>query len=215
LIMFAVAICLLGTFLILVIAEVLAARKVLKGEYLRKFVHIAAGSFIAFWPWLISWHWLQMLGLAMLVVTAANHYVSYLSYHDHRASFGDIFLALAVFLTAILTDNQVFFCLAILEVALADGLAALAGIKYGKNWRYKVLGHPKTVIGSMVFWIVSLIIFGFGLLPAHDAITYHSYFLLLLIMPPVLTVVENISIFGLDNLIIPLVTIAVLRSFQT
>jgi dolichol kinase len=155
--MFAAVFCAIVIFLILVLAEVLAAKKVLRGEYLRKFVHITTGSFIAFWPWLVSWHWLQILGLAMIVVTIANHYVSFLSYHGHRASFGDIFLALAVFLSAIMTDNKIFFCLAILEVALADGLAALTGIKYGKHWRYKILGHPKTVIGSMSFWIISLV----------------------------------------------------------
>jgi phytol kinase len=213
-VMFAAVLCAFGTFLILMVAEVFAAHKILKGEYLRKFVHITSGSFIAFWPWLVSWHWLQLLGLAMLVVTTANHYVSFFSYHGHRASFGDIYLALAVFLSATVTSKKIFFCLAILEVALADGLAALVGIKYGKHWRYKVLGHPKTVIGSMAFWIISLVILGFGLLPAHQAISYHSYYLLLLIMPPLLTIAENLSISGLDNLIIPLVTIAILRSFQ-
>ncbi|MBX4197512.1 hypothetical protein KW801_03080 [Candidatus Saccharibacteria bacterium] len=214
--MLAIIACLIGVFGLLVIAELLGKYRVLRGEYHRKFLHIAAGSFIAFWPWLISWRAIEVIGLVMLVVMIANRYLAFLNYRGRigRATYGDIFLALAIFLAASLTHNKVFFALAILEVALADGLAAVAGISYGKYWGYKVFKHKKTVIGSMVFWIATLCIFGAGLLPAHDSISFASYFLILLLIPPAFTLAENLSVFGLDNLVIPLLTIAVLRWAQ-
>ncbi len=213
LIMLAVAVCLIGILILLIIAELLGKRRILKGEYHRKFLHIAAGSYIASWPWLISWRWIEIIALLMVLFMVANRYVAIFNYHGWigRANFGDIFMGFAVFLTAVLTHNKIFFALAILEVAVADGLAAVAGKSYGKDWGYKVFGHKKTVIGSMVFWIATVCIFGAGLLPAHDIISFQNYFIILLLVPPVLTLAENVSIFGLDNLVIPLLTIAVLH----
>ncbi len=215
-IMLAIIACLLGIFGLLIIAELLGKHRLLKGEYHRKFLHIAAGSFIAFWPWLISWRSIQVIGLAMLAVMLANRYVSFLNYLGRvgRATDGDIFFAVAIFLSASLTHNKIFFALAILEVALADGLAAVIGITYGKDWGYKVFKHKKTIIGSMVFWIVTVFIFGTGLLPAHNSISFQNYFLILLLAPPTFTLAENVSILGLDNLVIPLLTILILRSAQ-
>jgi dolichol kinase len=214
--MLAVAACLIGIFALLIIAELLGKHRILKGEYHRKFLHIAAGTFIAFWPWLISWRAIEIIGLVMLAVMVANHYLAFLNYRGRigRASYGDIFLALAIFLSAYLTHNKIFFAIAILEVAIADGLAAVAGRTYGKGWEYKIFNHKKTVIGSMVFWIATVCIFGAGLLPAHDIINFQSYYIILLLIPPAFTLAENVSVFGLDNLVIPLLTIALLKSVQ-
>jgi len=64
-VMFALALCLLGLLVLLIIAEFIGKQRILKGEYHRKFLHISAGTFIAFWPWLISWHWIQVISLVM------------------------------------------------------------------------------------------------------------------------------------------------------
>jgi dolichol kinase len=214
--MLAVFACLTGIFGLLIIAEFLGEYKILNGEYNRKFLHIAAGSFIAFWPWFISWDAIKVVGLMMLAVTLANRYKGVFNYRGRvgRASEGDIFLALSIFLLPFITDVKAFFAVAILEVALADGLAAVAGIKYGKNWGYKILGHRKTIIGSMVFWLASLLILGAGLLPAHELITFEQYILIVLFVPPVLTLAENLSFFGMDNLVIPILTLIILNSVK-
>jgi len=214
--MFALALCLLGLLVLLIIAEFIGKKKLLKGEYHRKFLHISAGSFIASWPWLISWRWIQVISAIMAVGMLANHYFAFLNYRGKigRATYGDILYAVAIFLAATVTHNKVFFALAVLEVAIADGLAAVTGNIYGKYWSYKVFGHKKTVIGSMVFWIATVCIFGAGILPAHDLIPLQNYFLILLLVPPVFTLVENVSLFGLDNLFIALLTIAVLSVLQ-
>ncbi len=214
--MLAVIACLLGIFALLIIAELLGKNKILKGEFHRKFLHITAGSFIAFWPWLISWRSIQLIGVAMLAVMLANRYYGFLNYRGRvgRASYGDIFLALAILICALIAHNKLFFALAILQVSLADGLAAVIGIRYGLRWSYKVFGHRKTLVGSLVFWIISLDILGPGLLADPNLFSFHNYYTLLLVLPPVFTLAENLSVFGLDNLIIPLLTVVILRAAQ-
>ena len=198
--MLKVFICLAGIFLILLVAELLSERKILKGEYLRKFVHIASGSFIAFWPWLISWRLIQILSLLMLLIMLTNKYIGFFSYHGRvrRITYGDY-----------------FFALAILEVALADGLAAVAGIGFGRGWEYKVWGVKKTVIGTMVFWIISAAILTPGLLAEHAIFSFKDYYYLLLLLPPALTLLENFALYGADNLLIPIGLIIILRAAQT
>lgn len=214
--MLAVIACLAGLFILLVIAELLGKHRILKGEYQRKFLHITAGTFIAFWPWLISWGAIQALAVAMLAVVLAGRYRNILSHNGHvrRVTYGDIFLALAVLACSFISHNRIFFALAILEVAVADGLAAIAGMNAGKQWGYKVFGYKKTLIGSMVFWIASAEILTAGLLASHDIFSFQSYYYLLLLLPPALTLIENLAIYGVDNFIIPILTIAILRLFQ-
>lgn len=214
--MLKVFICLAGIGLILLIAEVLNERKILKGEYLRKFVHISSGCFIAFWPWLVSWRVIQALSLLMILVMATNKYFGFFNYHGkvRRVTYGDYFFALAVFICSIITHDKIFFALAILEVALADGLAAIAGIGFGKKWEYKVWGVKKTVIGTMVFWIATASIITPGLLASHDLFSFQDYYYLLLLLPPALTLLENFAVYGVDNLLVPLGLIAILRLVQ-
>lgn len=215
--MLAAIACLAGIFLLLVITELLYKNKILKGEYHRKFLHITAGSFIASWPWLVSWSTLQVLSILILLVILANRYFPFFNYHGRRlgrSTYGDIFFAVAILLCSFFAHERIFFALAILEVALADGLAAVVGISYGKQWGYKVFGYRKTVIGSMVFWIVSASILPAALLAAHSSFSLQSYYFLLLLLPPTLTILENLAVFGVDNLAIPLATLIILRLVQ-
>lgn len=201
---------------ILLLAEALWRRKILRGEYQRKFVHVFAVSFIAFWPWLISWTAIRWLGIAMVGVMIFNRYFKVLNFLGgvERISYGDILLALAITACAFLTDQKIFFAIAILEVALADGLAAAIGIKYGKRWHYRILGQTKTVTGSMAVWIISLCVVGAGGLFAHDLIPFAGYAALTIGLPPVLTVAENFAIRGLDNFVIPLLVLGALDLVQ-
>jgi dolichol kinase len=209
-------VCLGGILLILLTAELLNERKILKGEYLRKFVHILAGAFIAFWPWLLSWRTIQILSLLMILAMVTNKNIGFFNYRGRvrRPTYGDYFFAAAIFLSATFSHSKVIFALAILEVALADGLAAVVGIAFGKRWSYKVFGNTKTVIGTMVFWIVSVAILAAGLLAAHDVYSFKDYYYLVLLLPPALTLLENMAVFGIDNLVIPIFLIIVLRAVQ-
>ena len=215
--MLAIAVCLFGALAILLADEYLAKRKILKAKYRRNFVHITVGIFIASWPWLISWRTIQLIGVLMLAIVAYNRYhpVFKFNHNTKRETYGDFCFALAVIACASLTTINVFFALAMLELALADSIAALIGKKYGTKWNYKVFHQTKTVLGSMMFWVVTVYILGVGILFAHDLISYSSYAAIILLLPPVLTLLENITPVGLDDLVVPVTLIIVLGIAQT
>jgi phytol kinase len=200
-------ICIGGVIAIIILSELIWRFKLLKGEFQRKFVHITGGTFSAFWPWLVSWRTIQLLGLSMLIGVLANRYRKFSHFADgvRRETYGDIFSPLAIIICATLTKEPVFFAIAILHLSLADGLAAVIGVRFGKKWKYRLLfRQTKTVIGSMTFWLVSLAILGGGIPYAADLISYETYAMLILILPPTLMVIENLSPFGSDNITVPI-----------
>jgi dolichol kinase len=206
--MLAIVLCLIGVFILLIATEELFSKKYLRGEYLRKFLHITVGSFVAFWPWFISWQAIRIVGVAMLAGVLINHHLRIIKFnHISRKTYGDILLAVVIVAAALLTTSKIFFALAILHLSLADGFAAVVGEKYGKSWRYKIFNQTKSVLGSMTFWFVSLCILGTGALFAHEIINFKNYILLLLLLPPTLTYLENISPFGTDNIVVPIVAL--------
>lgn len=212
--MLAIFFCLAGIFAILVASELLDQRKILTGDYKRKFIHILSASFIAFWPWLISWHTIAWIGMAMLLVVLLNHRVRVVDFHTNlrRHTYGDVFFALAVISSALIADQKVYFAIAMLILAYGDSLANLVGKRYGKKWTYQVFGHPKTLVGSMAMWLASIFVLGIGLLFANDTISYSAYIALVLLLPPILVVVENLSLMGFDNLVVPLVVLLALNA---
>jgi dolichol kinase len=149
--MLAVLLSLFTVLGVLLLDEYLWRKKIIHGELKRKLVHIAVTSFVAFWPWLMSWKAIQLIGIAMILVLLVNRQVKVLHYLGgiRQQTFGDVFLALSITTTALLTDEKIFFAVAMLHVALADGFAAMIGTKFGMKWKYSVFGQTKTVLGSM------------------------------------------------------------------
>lgn len=211
--MLAFSLVILGILLIVAVDEVLWRAKVLKGEYNRKFVHILVGSFAAFWPWLISWRQIQLLCAILFVGRLINHLHTFV--HDSagikRKTYGVFFFPVGIGLCALMTTNKIFFAIAVLNMAIADGLAAVVGKLSHERWRYTVFGYSKTIIGTMTFWFVAAFILSIGLLFASDIISLTSYRLMLLLLPPILTVFENFSLFGLDDMTVPVVTLTILQ----
>lgn len=205
-------VCLGVILLVLLTSEYLSHRKIIKKETLRKYVHVLVGIFIAFWPWLMDWQTIQIISLAFLIVVFASRQFNIFSALKSvkRFTYGDIFFALAVGVCASITTEPVYFAIAIMIMAVADGFAALLGERYGGAWGYKVVRQHKTLIGSMAFWLISLVILGIGLLFMADTVGYKEYIFTLLVLPPLLTILENIMPYGADNLAVPLATISFL-----
>lgn len=199
--------------IILVVSEYLWRKKGVRGERIRKAVHVPVGIYVAFWPWMISWQAIQLLSIVLLVLVFVSK--SFNLFHAlsavGRRTYGEIFFSASIGLCALLTTNKVFFMVAMLHLALADGLAAIIGRLYGRKWKYTVFGQEKTIIGSMVFWLLSMAILGLGLLPAADVISFQDYILIIALLPPVLTLIENVTPLGFDNVTVPATVIIVLN----
>jgi phytol kinase len=99
-------------------------------------------------------------------------------------------------------------------MSLADGLAAVAGTKLHKTKSYKVFGQRKTYIGTLTFYGVSLAITtGIMLYSGTEFITVALP--IMIGMPFVVTALENIAVYGTDNLVVPIFVVLLLNSLQT
>ncbi|HSX52928.1 MAG TPA: hypothetical protein VLF90_00965 [Patescibacteria group bacterium] len=208
--MIVVLVSALIVFAILVVSEWLWRSKRLRGEFGRKFVHISVGSFVAIWPFYMSFHYVELMALAFFVVVLASRYLNiFQAIHTiNRRSWGDALFAAGVGITALITSSPWIFAAAILHLSLADGFAAILGTHYGKDNKYKVWGHEKSWVGTATFWIFSIciLLFTVGL----GTTSFSLSIWLLIWLPAATSFVENISPYGLDNVLVPLLIVAAL-----
>ncbi len=196
-------------FLLVLVTEILWRSKHYSNELTRKFIHISLGTFAAFWPWFLSWNQIYILaGGAFALLLISRSLTIFKTLHIiNRKSFGELFSVLAIGITALTTHNRYIFMAAMLNLSLADGLAAVVGSQAPKGWQYRVFGQRKSLPGTLAFLICSI-----GILLAYSFVAPHpSPFVLLLPVAGVACLVENIGIWGSDNVLIPL-TVAVLLS---
>jgi len=197
-------------FLILVFAEYLSRYKGVHSELTRKLVHIMVGIFVAFWPFFLSWRQIQLLSVMFVIVVAISIRLNiFRSIHAvSRNALGELLFGLIVGILALIVDSEWIFAAAMLHLSLADGLAAIVGLLYGEGNTYKVLGHTKSMAGSIAFFFTSVMI-----MVAYAIFSDASYGAMTLIGLPIMaTIAENFSIKGTDNLVIPMLVALVLTS---
>ena len=200
------AICVVG--LLLVLNEAWWRRQKHHSELSRKYIHITVGSFVAIWPFFLSWSQIIGLSVAFLIVVAASRFFNiFQAIHSvQRPTWGEVFFATAVGATAIMTQSKGIYAAALLQMSLADGFAAVAGIRYGAATQYKVFGHTKSIVGTVTFFIISLLLLLAFMFVTGAAIPL----LLVLLIAAMATILENLGVLGLDNLLIPLLIALVL-----
>jgi phytol kinase len=194
----------LAVFVVLMGNELWWRSRTVHSEFSRKFVHLTVGSFVAAWPFFLTWHEIELLSLAFLVVVTASKFLHiFQAIHSvQRPTWGELFFAISVGSVAVVTHDKWIYAAALLQMALADGLAAIVGVHYGNHLKlkYLVFGHAKSVTGTLTFFVVSIAILlafehwsgvslGFGYAAATSALA---------------TVLENLGVFGLDNVLVPL-----------
>jgi phytol kinase len=198
------------TFCILIGAEYLSRAKQIHAELTRKLVHVAVGSFVAFWPFFLGWRQIQLLSLAFFVVICISiKFNIFSSIHAVKRSItGELLFAIVIGLLATINSNEWVFLAAMLHLSLADGLAAVVGLGWGDNNGYKVFGRMKSFAGSVAFLITSFCILAVYALFSDSTTSLVT----LLWLPFVATAVENLAVQGTDNLVMPLAIALVLGS---
>jgi len=193
---------------ILLLAELIRLKQKKATEGQRKFVHILVGCLAAGSPYLLEWWQIQALGVMMLaVVLFAKHFGIFRSiFGVKRHTWGELLFALVFIIVPALTHDPAVFALAMLHMSLADGFAALLGIRYGKSSQYNVFGNTKSLVGTMTFFIISL-----GLIATYSylaiPLAIHQIALLALLA----TTLENVGVRGFDNFLVPLAIVLILR----
>ena len=197
----ALALTVLAVFAVLVGCEWWWRRREMRGEFSRKFVHITVGSFVAFWPYFLTPLEIKILSLAFIVVVMISKYLHLFSaiHSVQRPTWGEFLFALAVVLLSFLVHHPHIYTVALLEMSLADGLAAVVGTRFGKGNTYLVLGHTKSIAGTLTFFITSCLI-----LTGYDVVTHTQMLgIWVLGLSAGATLLENIGVRGTDNILVP------------
>ncbi len=207
--MLLLAVCFV-TFMILCFAEFGWHRGWLRNEFGRKFVHIFVGSFVAFWPLFLTWNQIFIISAAFVVVIViSKKFHIFRAIHSvQRPTWGEALFAISVGLLALLTQDGWMYMAALLHMSLADGLAAIIGTQFGKRNRYTIFGHTKSVVGSMVFFLVSISILGLYSIGTQTPIDPFVIAGIALVA----TALENLTAYGLDNVTVPVWVAIVLSS---
>lgn len=199
----------LGLWVILLVIETLQRMGFMKGEFSRKAIHIYTGFFLALLPVfatrqeIIAINFLFFLG----VITLSGYLHFFKSIESiKRWSLGHFLYPIGVLLVALFFKDPAVYSFSVLVLALADGFAAVFGKKYGKI-HYHILGADKTLLGSTVFFLISLTLLltfstSYGV---HDNLSYLFIFSGALS----LTLIEGFIAAGFDNLVLPLVAAAI------
>lgn len=203
-------------FVLLVLAETLRRKKYIQGEVARKFVHITVGSFVATWLFFMPIGEVRLLCLAFLLVVLVDRRLKiFKSVHSvKRKTIGDIMFPLGILLATFITSSPWIFAVAILHLSLGDGFAAIFGQHFQPKFAYSILKQKKSFIGSAVFFTVSIIITAAFLFWAPVTI-YAGALPILVLLPLTTTLLESLSLFGVDNVTVPVFVAIMLSSLQT
>jgi phytol kinase len=125
-----------------------------------------------------------------------------------RYGTGEYLSAISIALVAIITHDHLLFAAAVLHLSLADGIAAVIGTRFGKGNIYHIFGQRKSLIGTSTFWLCSVIILAIVFSVGHISGIWPA----LLWLPLVATALENIGIYGTDNLLVPVAVVLILRA---
>ena len=99
---------------------------------------------------------------------------------------------------------------ALLVMSLADGFAAIFGTRYGKGNSYAILASRKSIVGTSVFLITTLVIlYGYNL-----TTPLHSVGFWIFPIAAGATVLENLGGIGIDNIIVPVMVAVTLKIFS-
>ena len=200
-------------FLLLMGSELWWRKRRPDSELSRKFVHLTVGSFVAFWPFFLSWNEIRILSAAFIVVVLLSKWLNiFQAIHSvQRPTWGEIYFALVVGLLTFVTHSKSIYAAALLQMSLADGMAAIVGVEYGikRGKEYLVFGHPKTLIGTLTFLLISwAILFGYSADVSRLSLVYVASF------GAGAAIIENLAVAGLDNLLVPLVIAAALTALH-
>ena len=179
----------------------------LSAENSRKSVHILMGLTVLIFPYIFHEPWsvwlLAMLSLSLFY--ALRHYkrvrenLGDALYRIERKSYGEIYYTLAIALSFTLAPNQESYMAAILTLTFSDALASLVGVRYG-HYLVSLMGNKKSLEGSSAFFFTTLLILFFITQDIPLALT----------LALLLTLIELLSVKGIDNILIPLATLGLL-----
>ncbi|MBD2459431.1 hypothetical protein H6G89_00095 [Oscillatoria sp. FACHB-1407] len=180
-------------------------------EFIRKGLHIPMGLMTLTFPWLFDQPLpvFILAGLAIAWLSILRSYSPLKSTLGNvlggvkRRSLGEIYFPISVALLFALSDGDpLLFCIPMLILTLADAVAAVVGVHYGKL-RYAATDGQKSAEGSITFFMLAFFSVHVPLLLATPTGRAETL-LIAMILGLLVMLLEAIAWSGLDNLFIPL-----------
>ncbi|WP_009632043.1 diacylglycerol/polyprenol kinase family protein [Synechocystis sp. PCC 7509] len=202
-----IAIVVLWIGLLLLVASLLSRFGTGNSEVIRKVVHIGTGNVILFAWWL---HIPAFVGVGASILASI---VTFLSYRFPilpginsvgRKSLGTFFYAVSIGILVAWfwsINKPQYAALGILVMAWGDGLAALVGQRFGKH-PYQIWDNLKSWEGSGTMAVVSFIVCSLIFLNVQG--NNWQTWIVSLNVALLATTLEAFSMYGIDNLTVPL-----------
>ncbi len=189
-------------------------------EVARKLLHVGMGLAALALPWLFerAWPVITLTGVFVLlliglrVLPMLREHLGSVIHGVERKSLGEIYFALgvgALFLFS--SGDPLLFWVPMLILTLADAAAGLTGLYYGRL-RYVAVTEEKSIEGSSAFFIAAFLSTETALLLFTETGRVETL-LIALTVGLSLTLLEALAGNGLDNLLIPLVALVLLRTY--
>ncbi len=192
-------------------------------EVVRKLMHVGMGLTVLAFPWLFDDVWpvvlviASSLGLLATVrfVSGPRSQMGSVLGGVARKSLGEFYFAISVAALFVLSRGQpyanILYGVPLLVLALADAVAALIGVAYGR-FQYTTVDGIKSAEGSTAFFLAAFFSVHVPLLLATD-VGRAETLLIALIVGFLIMLFEAIAWRGLDNLFIPLVCFLILKIY--
>jgi phytol kinase len=191
--MIGVAVALVAIAAVPAAGELGARRFRLSGELARKLVHAGSGIVAATLPLLVSYGQIVAIALISAAAMMLVHRSRLLAALQgvERSSWGDVWFPLGIAALAALFPHRPYVYGA-LVLGLADALAALIGVRFGR--RRLLLIPGKTLWGSGAFCATAVVI---GVVVVGGLSPW------VLVAAAALTAAEAVTSHGADNVVVP------------
>ncbi len=196
-------------------------------ELLRKILHVGMGLVAVAFPWIFDRSWpVLVLGvlsvggmIALRTMKGLSGGVGTVVSGVRRVSLGEIYFPVAIAIqwhlylyeTGPHEVRVLLYCIPLLLLTLADAVAALVGVHYGR-WRYVTADGLKSTEGSFAFFLCAFLCVHIPLLLTTDTGRAETL-LIAVLLAWVAMMFEAIAWAGLDNLILPLIAHLLLKIY--
>ena len=176
-------------------------------EVTRKYIHIMLSNIwfisLAFFDNFIIAAILPMLFVIINSLSYKYNLIKIMEREDKKEGIGTVYYAISLTILSLVTfyiNKPILALPGILIMGYGDGLAAVIGQKV-KSKSFNILGSTKSIAGSATMLIVSLIIS----ILIFSFIGIEYLILKAFLIAIIATILEAISVKGLDNITVPLI----------
>lgn len=211
-----IILCFAYIFAIIGTAEGLRRRRGYGSGFTRKVIHIGVGMMSWFLPFLFTSPWPFVFAcVVFMIINLIDWRYGLIGsmQSKHRNNLGTVYFPLAAAVVALIFwDRPPLLVAALMPLTWGDGLAPVIGAAYGRRF-YRVHTSTRTVEGSIGFFVAGFVFTWLALwvMPGPPEITPTAAVLPALVIMAVTTLIEAVSIWGLDNLAVTAAAILILN----